>query len=48
MPIGTITLGPNRGTRKFVDSCAASTSMAIIGRNDRPVWIGEYPSDVCR
>ena len=41
MPIGTMTFGPNRGTKRFVDSWAASTSMRIIGRNARPVWIGE-------
>ena len=41
MPIGTMTFGPNRGTKMFVASWAASTSIPIIGRNARPVWIGE-------
>ena len=41
MPNGTMIFGPNRGTKMFVESCAASTSMPIIGRNDRPVVIGE-------
>ena len=48
MPIGTRILGPNRGTKVLVDSCAASTSMAIIGKKDTPVCIGEYCKDVCR
>jgi len=48
MPMGTMIFGPNRGTKIFVDSCAASTNITIIGRNDTPVCIGEYCSEVCR
>ncbi|KQN39194.1 hypothetical protein ASE87_15470 [Frigoribacterium sp. Leaf44] len=40
MPNGTMILGPKRGTKMFVDNWAASTSIAIIGRKARPVFVG--------
>ena len=48
MPSGTTIFGPNRGTRKFVWTCAVMTMNSTIGRNAVPVCIGPYPSVSCR
>ncbi|WP_255453297.1 hypothetical protein [Cryobacterium tagatosivorans] len=37
IPNGTMTFGPKRGTKMFVDNCEARTSIAITGRKDSPV-----------
>ena len=41
MPVGTSGRGPKRGSSRVVPSGRASMSAPIIGRNARPVWIGE-------
>jgi hypothetical protein len=37
-----------RGTRRVVAVVAVAMIAADIGRNARPDWIGEKPSEVCR
>jgi hypothetical protein len=41
IPSGTIILGPRWGSVTMLASCAETTSMAMSGRNARPVLIGE-------
>jgi hypothetical protein len=40
IPAGTRIFGPSRGSNRFVLSCAAMTSITIIGRKATPVCIG--------
>ena len=40
IPNGTMIFGPNRGTKMFVPSWAARTSIPIIGRKETPVCTG--------